>query len=69
MFAFVKQVIEALYPLNKQFRTREVLTLLQQQPRLSRINSHIRRNEGALKSLAADNEWLKNSKEIGLVAI
>ena len=68
-FAFVKQVIEALYPLNKQFRTREVLTLLQQQPRLSRINSHIRRNEGALKSLAADNEWLKNSKEIGLVAI
>lgn len=50
-FQFVRQVIEKLYQVNKDFRTKDILNLLYQQPGLMRINRHINRNEGFAVSL------------------
>lgn len=58
-FEFVRQVIEALYPVNRDFRMNDVLELVQQRPDLARINTHITRNEGLLKSLSEDKKLLK----------
>jgi len=58
-FEFVKRVFEALYDRNKEFRTKDVLDLLENCPELIEINSHINRNEGYLKSLEEDNEWCR----------
>ena len=58
-FEFVKQVIEALYPVNKNFRMFDVLELLKQRPNLAQINTHITRNMGLLKSLSEDKKLLK----------
>lgn len=59
-FQFVCQVIEKLYPANKYFRTNDILSLLNQEPGLIQINTHIARNEGFLKSLAEDKRWSNN---------
>ncbi len=53
-FTFVTAVYEALYPSNPAFRTDDILRLLQQHPELARINGDIARNEGLMKSLAAE---------------
>ncbi len=53
-FEFVRQVIEKLYPVNRNFRMNDVLELVYQRPDLAKINIHIKRNEGLLKSLAED---------------
>ncbi len=52
--AFVTAVYEALYPDNPAFGIDDILTLLQQRPELARMNGDIQRNEGLLKSLAAE---------------
>jgi spore coat polysaccharide biosynthesis protein SpsF len=52
--AFVTAVYEALYPANPAFGTDGILRLLQQRPELARMNGDIQRNEGLLKSLAAE---------------
>ena len=57
---FVRQVIEALYPVKKDFRTEDILCLLDQRPELIQINDHIGRNEGFLKSLEEDKKYLTN---------
>jgi spore coat polysaccharide biosynthesis protein SpsF len=62
-FEFVKQVIETLYPANRNFRMNHILELLHQKPDLAQINTHIKRNEGLMKSLAEDKTLLK--KKIG----
>jgi spore coat polysaccharide biosynthesis protein SpsF len=59
-FEFVKQVIEALYPVNRNFRMNDVLELIYQRPDLAQINTHIKRNEGLLKSLSEDKKLLKD---------
>jgi spore coat polysaccharide biosynthesis protein SpsF len=53
-FAFVTAVYEALYPANPVFSTDDILRLLQNHPELARMNGDIQRNEGLLKSLAAE---------------
>ena len=53
-FVLIKKIIEALYPLKKEFRFEDILNLLKQQPELIKINTHINRNEGFLKSLEED---------------
>ena len=58
-FEFVKQVIEILYPINKNFRISHILELLHQRPDLVQINTHIKRNEGLLKSLEEDKMLFK----------
>ena len=62
-FEFVKQVIEALYPVNRNFRMNDVLELVQQRNDLARINTHITRNEGLLKSLSEDKKLLKEKTD------
>jgi spore coat polysaccharide biosynthesis protein SpsF len=53
-FAFVTAVYEALYPSKPAFDTADILRLLRQRPELARMNGDIQRNEGLLKSLAAE---------------
>jgi spore coat polysaccharide biosynthesis protein SpsF len=53
-FAFVTAVYEALYPSTPAFGTADILNLLQQHPEFARMNGDIQRNEGLLKSLAAE---------------
>jgi spore coat polysaccharide biosynthesis protein SpsF len=52
--AFVTAVYEALYPGNPAFGTQDILGLLKKHPELARMNGDIQRNEGLLKSLAAE---------------
>jgi spore coat polysaccharide biosynthesis protein SpsF len=58
-FEFVRQVIEILYPKNRDFRMKHILELIHQRPDLAQINTHIKRNEGRLKSLEEDKKFLK----------
>ena len=60
-FEFIRQIYEALYPLNKDFGMRNILDILEQRPELLAINQNIQRNEGLLKSLKADQAWEKGS--------
>jgi spore coat polysaccharide biosynthesis protein SpsF len=53
-FDFVTQVYEQLHPTNPAFGTPDILALLRRRPELLAINSDIQRNEGLLKSLAAE---------------
>jgi len=56
---FVKKVYLELYPMNQKFNTRDILDLLERKPHLKKINYHIMRNEGLLKTYKKDNEFLK----------
>ena len=53
---FVRQVIESIYPGNKNFRTKDILDLLYQRPELVKINADFTRNEGYLPSLEVDKK-------------
>lgn len=53
-FEMVEAVYKALYPGKPNFTTADVLDLLARHPEIARINADITRNEGYLKSLAAD---------------
>jgi spore coat polysaccharide biosynthesis protein SpsF len=53
-FAFVEAVYGALHPSKPDFGTSDILRLLRQRPELARLNGDIQRNEGLLKSLAAE---------------
>ena len=61
-FEFIKQVIESLYPVNRDFRMNDVLAIIRQRPELAQINTHISRNEGLRVSLAED-KGLLNKKD------
>ncbi|EEA93264.1 cytidylyltransferase domain-containing protein [Pseudovibrio sp. JE062] len=52
-FAFVTKVYDRLYSSNPNFATKEILDLIAVEPDLIQ-NSHLKRNEGYLKSLAND---------------
>ena len=58
-FEFVRQVIEALYPVSKSFRTEDIVSLLQQRPELVTVNAHFERNEGYSASLEEDEKLFK----------
>lgn len=45
-YSLVRLIYEALYPGNPDFATQDIMDFLQQNVLLSRINSHITRNEG-----------------------
>ncbi|ATG91330.1 cytidylyltransferase domain-containing protein [Methylomonas koyamae] len=53
-FELVSQIYAALYPANPDFATSDILRLLAERPELANWNTQHRRNEGYLKSLAAD---------------
>jgi spore coat polysaccharide biosynthesis protein SpsF len=62
-FEFVKRVYEALYSSNPEFTTEDIFALLEKEPGLSKINEHLRRNEGLKKSDEKDMLYLSR-KEI-----
>ncbi|WP_421903781.1 cytidylyltransferase domain-containing protein [Maridesulfovibrio sp.] len=55
-FTFIKKVIEALLPVNPDFRMQDVVDLVEETPELLQINAHINRDEGLAKSLAEEAE-------------
>ncbi len=57
--SLVRAIYEALYEEGSIFLTSDVLRFLEAHPHLKRLNTHIKRNEGYQKSLAADEVWLK----------
>jgi len=58
-FDFVRQVLETLYPANRNFRMKHILELIYKRPELAQINIHLIRNEGLYKSLEEDEKLLK----------
>jgi spore coat polysaccharide biosynthesis protein SpsF len=61
-YLFVSRVFERLYPIKPMFCTEDILSLLEKEPDLQKINSHLQRNEGYQKSLKKDEEWKKNER-------
>jgi len=55
-YEFLAQVFDRLHQPGKVFLAEDVLRLLAQEPALMRINQNIVRNEGYLKSLAAEGK-------------
>ncbi len=55
-YALIQAIYKALYNKNHFFGMNDILAFLEQQPQLGRINQHIRRNEGYIKSLQDDKE-------------
>jgi spore coat polysaccharide biosynthesis protein SpsF len=53
-YEFLKLVFMKLYEMNPQFRTKDILELMENEPELLKINSQIVRNQGYLKSLKAE---------------
>jgi spore coat polysaccharide biosynthesis protein SpsF len=60
---FLQAIYERLYKPGEIFLTRDILTLLEREPELMQINGGIIRNEGYLKSLHEDEEYLKEKAE------
>ncbi len=54
-FQFVTQVYQSLYCHNPLFTSKDIFTLLEQQPELSKINQGISRNEGQAPPLCYEN--------------
>jgi len=59
-FTMVEAVYQALYPVNPAFTTADVIDYLAEHPEVASLNTDITRNEGYLKSLAADRLSLTN---------
>jgi spore coat polysaccharide biosynthesis protein SpsF len=63
-FAFVTRVYERLYSAMPNFRTRDVLRLLEREPELASINASVIRDEGYKKSLQQDAEYQSRHKHV-----
>jgi spore coat polysaccharide biosynthesis protein SpsF len=59
----LQTIYERLYKPGDIFLTGDILTLLEREPELMQINGGIIRNEGYLKSLHEDEEYLKEKAE------
>lgn len=59
---FVRRVYEALYPIKPEFGTEDILALLERKPELLKLNEGFRRNEGAMKSIKKDKQFLKRKQ-------
>ena len=57
-FQLVEAVYNALYPSNPAFTTADILALLARRPELAGINADLTRNEGYLKSLITDQQFI-----------
>ncbi len=62
-FEFARRVYEALYPADPDFRTADVLALLEKEPGLADLNRKFRRNEGLEKSLENDRKKIMPHKD------
>jgi len=61
-YVFVEKVYEKLYKKNPYFTMEDVLDLLDKNKELSNINSMFGINEGLIKSLKQENDFLKEGK-------
>ena len=50
-FIFITKIYENLYEKNPNFKTADILKLIEEQPDLLQLNKHFRRNEGLEQSL------------------
>jgi len=62
-FEYVTNIYESLYPINKEFKTKDILNYLKNNPEKSSINLKYTRNEGSKSSLAKDEQYLYRSKK------
>ncbi len=53
-FTFVNKIYKALYPHKPNFKTHDILDLLEAHPHLNQINTQFIRNDGLIKSLRND---------------
>ncbi|MGR3317974.1 MAG: cytidylyltransferase domain-containing protein [Candidatus Anammoxibacter sp.] len=58
-YRFLKEIFDRLYKPGKIFLMQDILDLLEAEPQLMEINAGIIRDEGYLKSLEEDKEYLK----------
>lgn len=63
-YRFLQAIFDRLYKPGKIFLTQDILDLLVAEPQLMEINAGIIRNEGYLKSLAEDEEYLRKQQKI-----
>jgi spore coat polysaccharide biosynthesis protein SpsF len=61
-YRFLSEIFARLYRTDHIFLTQDILDLLKKEPQLMEINSRIIRNEGYLKSLLKDKEYLIKGK-------
>lgn len=61
--AFVAAIYQRLYPANPAFTTRDILDLLDRNPKLADINAGFERNAGMAKSLAEDQDFIRRTGE------
>jgi spore coat polysaccharide biosynthesis protein SpsF len=61
-FLLIGHILKALYPAKPDFRTEDILTLLENRPELSAVNNRFRRNEGELKSQVKDEAYKNHCK-------
>ena len=59
-FVLVEKIYQALYEGDPLFLTNDILNLLKRRPELIKINNYYIRNEGLVKSLKEDKEFLKS---------
>jgi spore coat polysaccharide biosynthesis protein SpsF len=62
-YEFIKRIYDELYGKNRIFTYKDIFKLLEKEPDLTGINSDIVRNEGYLKSLKADQLYLKKREK------
>jgi len=62
-YEFLKEAFRELYSPARPFSYRDVFELLKKRPELQRINIHIVRNEGYLKSLKKDKRFSEKDHE------
>ncbi|MGR3219391.1 MAG: cytidylyltransferase domain-containing protein [Candidatus Anammoxibacter sp.] len=62
-YRFLQEIFTRLYKPGKIFLARDILDLLEAEPQLMKINANIVRNEGYLKSLEEDTEYVKNHQK------
>ncbi len=60
-FNLVEKIFEKLYPRNNEFNYADVMSFLDSNPGILQINNSYSRNEGAKKSLVADEAYKKLS--------
>ncbi|MEQ9370522.1 MAG: glycosyltransferase family protein [Coleofasciculus chthonoplastes F3-SA18-01] len=60
-FELVRRIYEALYPIDVEFKTQDILSFLDKNPELKTLNISYDRNEGFQKSLLKDQQFLENN--------
>ena len=55
-YIVIKSIFESLYPKNPYFTLENIISWLEKNPEIQKINSHFRPSEGIFKSFKQDKE-------------